>query len=146
MSTSPGFLAARKLRHAIPQRAARCAASMACRARDAHQEVDVAPDVVVEDRDVAARHVRDVMSFSFSTSLRKHAAHRDHVVVRVRRKADDALARAAAWTGRGCCAPSRVEHQAIHVAGDCRAARRATRAGARRSRRCVSFRIALTGR
>ena len=46
--------------------------------------LDVAADVVVEHRDVAARHVRDEYLVLVLDQLAEDAAHRDDVVVRVR--------------------------------------------------------------
>ena len=108
VSTSPGCLAARKL-------AARIAASAAAVARlrpvpaapSRAEEVEIAPHVVVEHGDVAARHVGDDDLVLVLDELAQDAAHRDHVVVRVRREADDPLAARAAWRGRGSWRPAR---------------------------------------
>ena len=57
--------------------------------RRALEEIDIATDVMVEDRDVAARHVRHDDVVVVLDELAENAAHRDDVVVGVRREADD---------------------------------------------------------
>ncbi len=47
--------------------------------------------VVVEDRDIAAGHVRDVNFVVIFDQSDQRATHADHVVVGVRTEADDAL-------------------------------------------------------
>ena len=122
MSTSPGRLPpgiARPGSSSSVDRALRDAAL----AGHAGQEVEVAPDVVVEDRDVAAGHVRDGDRVPVLDQLAEDAAHRDHVVVGMGREADDRAAAAAAWTAPDLGA-ERVEDQAVERA---RRAVRATR-------------------
>ena len=71
MSTSPGVFDVEELVHP-PRQRVRPPRPSRCRSRcQPPQEVDVAAHVVVEHGDVAAGHVGEVISFSFSTSLRR---------------------------------------------------------------------------
>ena len=56
------------------------------------QEVDVPPNVVVEDRDVAAGHVSHQHLVVVLDKLAKDAPHGDDIIIRVRREADRPLA------------------------------------------------------
>ena len=57
------------------------------------KEVDIAADLVIEDRNVAGRLVRHDDVVVVLVQLVEDAAHGDHVVVRVRREHDDVAVR-----------------------------------------------------
>ena len=114
-----------RLRPGASGRATRCAfvgelrrpgrASMQSFGREPLEEVDVAAHVVIEHGDVAARHVRDDDVVVVLRQLAENAAHRDHVVVRMRREADDRAARRQLGLAANLGA-ERVEHLAVHFA------------------------------
>ena len=58
---------------------------------DAAQKIDVLPHLVIEHRDVAGGHVGDDDVVVVLVELAEDAAHRDDVVVGMRREADDDL-------------------------------------------------------
>jgi hypothetical protein len=83
---------------------------------EAAQEVSVAPDLVVENGNVARRLIGDDDVVLVLMQLVEHPTHRDHVVIRVGREDDDALA------GGKLAAPANlgdegVENRAVERAG-----------------------------
>ena len=87
MSTSPPSSPRARSRCALgPPRSPSARPEHAAGAAD---EVEVAPHLVIEDRDVAGGLVRDRDLVPVLVQLAQHAAHRDHVVVGVRAEHDD---------------------------------------------------------
>ena len=80
------------------------------------EKVHVPSHVMIEDRDVAAGHIGDDHLVLVLHELVEDTAHRDDVVVRVRRKADDALMRGQLRLSTNLGA-QHVEHLAVDLAG-----------------------------
>ena len=115
MSTSPGRFAASEASTRRPS------ASTAGRldvllGREPPEEVEVAADVVVEHRHVAAGHVGDGDLVLVLDQLAQDAAHRDHVVVGMGREADHPLVARQLGAAPDLGA-QRVEHQAVERPG-----------------------------
>ena len=83
---------------------------------EAHQEIHVSADIVIEHRDVAAGHVRNRHVVLVLHELPENATHRNHIVVGVRGEAQGfhvpwELALPADFRAK------HVEHQAVHGTG-----------------------------
>ena len=85
-------------------------------ALESRDEVRVASHVVIEDRDVAARHVRHQHRILVFDQLPQHAAHRDHVVIGMRREADHA-ALAMQLAATADARTQRIEDEPVDRAG-----------------------------
>jgi hypothetical protein len=83
--------------------------------RESLEKIQVATNVVVEHSDVAARHVRDRDVVVVLRHLAQNAAHRDDVVVRMRREADHLAADWQLGLSANLGAED-VEHLSVHFA------------------------------
>ena len=79
------------------------------------EKVHISPHIVIEDGDVATGHVRNGHRILVLDKLAQDAAHRDHVIIGMRREADHALpGRQFAFAANLCA--EHVENEAVHRA------------------------------
>ena len=116
LSTWPGFLLRRNSSTCASSSAARLRRDVEVRVELGH-ELGEANRIVVEHGDVAGRLVGDVHFVALIHQADQRAAHRDHVIVRMRRKDEHPLGedvvvsvtcgRPAAWRAPACRPASR---------------------------------------
>ena len=92
-----------------------CAAVADALLIETFEEVHVSPHIVIEDGDISTRHVRDGDRVLVLDKLAQDAAHRDDIVVRVRRETDHALLAGQLALAANFCAKD-VEDETIHRA------------------------------
>ena len=84
--------------------------------REAFEQVHMPPHIMIEHRNVAAGHVRNGDVVRVERELVQNATHRNHIVIRVRREHEAALA-GRQFAAAANASAEEVEHLAVDRAG-----------------------------